>query len=164
MRSGPMPCRWSPILTLAGAIFAAWPSVATAQPRRPVYVGAKVCATCHDGANMGHQTTRWLETKHARAYAGLAAPEARAIAAISGVPIEPQKSPLCLGCHATGAEAEATDMDDTFSIRDGVQCELRRAALVLDEGIENRLAHAVPVNRERDLVVGIEPRRLHCSR
>ena len=39
------------------------------------------------------------------------------------MPIEPQKSPLCLGCHATGAEAEAWETDETFSIRDGVQCE-----------------------------------------
>ena len=88
------------LMLTAGAVLAAGPT-ANAQPRRPVYVGAKVCATCHDGENMGHQTTLWLSTRHARAYASLATPEARAIAAISGVPIEPQKSPLCLGCHAT---------------------------------------------------------------
>jgi YVTN family beta-propeller protein len=99
------------------------PSGVLAQARRPVYVGAKVCATCHDGKSMGHQTTLWLGTKHAKAYASLAGPEARAIAAISGVPIEPRKSPLCLGCHATAADAEDSEKDDTFSIRDGVQCE-----------------------------------------
>lgn len=107
---------------LAAVLFAAGPP-ASAQPRRPVYVGAKICATCHDGQNMGHQTTHWLNTRHAQAYASLAKPEARAIASISGVPIEPQKSPLCLGCHATGVEAEGWEKDETFSIRDGVQCE-----------------------------------------
>ncbi len=114
--------RESTTLLMLVALLAAG-QTANAQPRRPVYVGAKVCATCHDGENMGHQTALWLSTRHARAYVSLATPEARAIAAISGVPIEPQKSPLCLGCHATGSDAEGWERDETFSIRDGVQCE-----------------------------------------
>lgn len=101
-----MPFRGWLTLMLTSALFAAGPPPANAQPRRPVYVGAKICATCHDGENMGHQTTFWLYSRHASAYASLATPQARAIAAISGVPIEPRKSPLCLGCHATAAEAE----------------------------------------------------------
>ncbi len=106
-----------------GAILILAGSPSQAQPRRPVYVGAGVCATCHDGAGMGHQTTIWQHSRHARAYASLAAPQAHAIAAISGVPVEPQKSPLCLGCHATAADAENWEKDETFSIRNGVQCE-----------------------------------------
>ncbi len=117
-----MPFRGWLTLTLTAVLFAAGPP-ASAQPRRPVYVGAKICATCHDGENMGHQTTLWLYSRHANAYASLPTPEARAIAAISGVPIEPHRSPLCLGCHATAAEAEGWEKDETFSIRDGVQCE-----------------------------------------
>jgi len=117
-----MPFRGWLTLTLTAVLFASGPP-ASAQPRRPVYVGAKICATCHDGENMGHQTTLWLYSRHANAYASLATPEARAIAAISGVPIEPHRSPLCLGCHATAAEAEGWEKDETFSIRDGVQCE-----------------------------------------
>lgn len=31
---------------------------------------------------------------------------------------------MCLGCHATGAEAEDWEKDDTFFLRDGVQCEM----------------------------------------
>ncbi len=122
MRGSSRSCRGWLTPMLAAVLFAAGPP-ASAQPRRPVYVGAKICATCHDGQNMGHQTTHWLNTRHAQAYASLAKPEARAIASISGVPIEPQKSPLCLGCHATGVEAEGWEKDETFSIRDGVQCE-----------------------------------------
>ncbi len=123
MPSARLRSRWWGTLILAGGllVFSALP--AAAQARRPVYVGAKVCAECHEGPSMGRQTTIWLRTKHARAYANLFRPEARAIAKISGVPIEPQKSPLCLGCHATAANAEDQDKDDTFSIRDGVQCE-----------------------------------------
>ena len=64
----------------------AWPRPRWPSRGKPVYVGAKVCARCHDGPAMGHQTTHLAGHRHARAYASLAAPEARAIAAISGVP------------------------------------------------------------------------------
>ena len=30
---------------------------------------------------------------------------------------------MCLGCHATGAEAEEWEKDETFHLEDGVQCE-----------------------------------------
>ena len=30
---------------------------------------------------------------------------------------------MCLGCHATGAEAEEWEKDETFHVEDGVQCE-----------------------------------------
>jgi YVTN family beta-propeller protein len=122
MRPASTPLRGWLSLSLAAVLLAA-AQPASAQPRRPVYVGAKVCATCHDGENMGHQATLWVYSRHAHAFASLATPEARAIAAISGVPIEPNRSPLCLGCHATGAEAEGWERDETFSVRDGVQCE-----------------------------------------
>lgn len=89
----------------------------------PVYVGSRVCGSCHDGKGMGHQFSHWLLSKHARAYALLAKPESKEIARLSGIQEEPQNSPMCLGCHATGAEAEAWEKDDTFSIEDGVQCE-----------------------------------------
>ena len=89
----------------------------------PSMSGRRSARPAMTARSMGHQTTLWLHSRHAGAYASLATPEARAIAAISGVPIEPQKSPLCLGCHATAAEAEGWERDETFSIRDGVQCE-----------------------------------------
>ncbi len=88
-----------------------------------VYVGGRVCATCHDGPGMGHQYSKWLLLKHSRAYAVLAKPEARKIAELSGIPQEPQESTMCLGCHATAAEVEDWERDETFFIEDGVQCE-----------------------------------------
>jgi len=72
---------------------------------------------------MGHQYSKWLLQKHARAYAVLAKPEARKIAELSGIPQEPQESVMCLGCHATGADVEDWERDETFFIEDGVQCE-----------------------------------------
>jgi len=91
--------------------------------KNPVYVGVKVCATCHEGKGMGHQLSRWLASKHARAFAVLAKPQAKEIAKLSGIPQEPQESSMCLGCHATGANAEAWEKDETFFTEDGVQCE-----------------------------------------
>jgi len=91
--------------------------------KHPVYVGVKVCANCHQGDGMGHQFSRWLASKHARAYAVLAKPEAKEIARLSGIPLEPQEAPTCLGCHATGAHVEEWEKDETFSTLDGVQCE-----------------------------------------
>jgi len=97
--------------------------VALGQPRRPVYVGARVCAECHEGEGMGHQFSRWLLTPHSRAYAALATPEAWEIARFSGVPVDPREAMACLGCHATAADADEWERDPTFRIDDGVQCE-----------------------------------------
>jgi|GEM_PF-120447 len=91
--------------------------------KHPVYVGASACAACHNGKGMGHQFSKWLASKHATAYAVLAKPEAKKIAQLSGIPQEPQESPMCLGCHATGAHAEAWEKDENFFTEQGVQCE-----------------------------------------
>lgn len=91
--------------------------------KHPVYVGVKVCAACHEGKSMGNQLSKWLSSRHARAYAVLAEPDAKKIARLSGIPQEPQESPTCLGCHATGAHAEEWEKDETFFTEDGVQCE-----------------------------------------
>ena len=84
----------------------------------------RVCAACHEGRQQGDQLSRWLLSKHSRAYAVLARPESKQIAELSGVPLEPQRSTMCLGCHATGTFAEASEKDDTFFAEDGVQCEM----------------------------------------
>ena len=93
------------------------------QEKHPVYVGADVCASCHQGKDMGHQHSLWLLSKHAQAYAVLSEPEAKKIAELSGITQEPQEATMCLGCHATGAHAEAWEKDPTFHVEDGVQCE-----------------------------------------
>ena len=110
------------LFTLFIIVFVPVLRAAEGQRKHPVYVGAKVCATCHQGKDMGHQFSRWLESKHATAYAVLAKPESKKIAELSGIPQEPQESPMCLGCHATGAHVEAWEKDETFFTEDGVQC------------------------------------------
>ncbi len=107
------------MLFLSHAAFANPPGMV----RHPVFVGAKVCAECHDGNAMGDQFRNWMHSRHATAYTSLAKPEARQIAKWSGITTAPQESPLCLGCHATGAEAEPWEKDPTFVLQEGVQCE-----------------------------------------
>jgi YVTN family beta-propeller protein len=92
--------------------------------KHPVYIGAKACAACHRGTSMGDQHAKWLLTKHARAYASLADPRSLEIARLSGIPHRPQSSAVCLGCHATGSEAEDWEKDPDFNLADGVQCEM----------------------------------------
>jgi YVTN family beta-propeller protein len=108
-----------PLLALAA------PSAGAAEAyRQPVYVGAKVCGGCHEGPAMGDQLTSWLHSRHAKAYMSLAKPEAKQIAKWSGIPMEPQESAMCLGCHATASEAEPWERDETFLLKEGVQCEM----------------------------------------
>ena len=70
----------------------------------------EVCTECHRGAASGHQFSRWRISKHAQAYATLWSEEAKQIARLSGIPEEPQEAAMCLGCHATASEAEASKM------------------------------------------------------
>ena len=118
MRRAPFSCLFS-----AGAALYLLAAGAGGAPKQPVYVGVRACGTCHSGPGMGHQYSRWLHTKHSRAYATLALPEALRIAAISGVREPPQEAPACLGCHATGFNAEPWEKDETFRLQDGIQCE-----------------------------------------
>ena len=98
-------------------------SLLFAAPIKPVYIGARTCASCHSGKGIGNQYSLWLHSKHSRAYAVLAKPETMQIAEISGLRQEPQQAPICLGCHATASDTEDWQKDDTFHIEDGVQCE-----------------------------------------
>jgi YVTN family beta-propeller protein len=90
---------------------------------KPVYIGSRACGDCHTGIAMGDGYSLWLHSKHSQAWAVLAKPESKKIAQISGLRQEPQKAPICLGCHATAFSAESWEKDDDFRTEDGVQCE-----------------------------------------
>ncbi len=116
-------CRSIARLILPLAAAAALAAETRAADKHPVYVGARACAACHGGAGMGCQFSTWLMSRHARAYASLCLPAARPIADLSGIPGDGHDSPMCLGCHATAAEAEPWERDAGFRLMDGVQCE-----------------------------------------
>ena len=106
---------------------------------------------------MGDQLTSWLHSRHAKAYASLSRPEAKQIAKWSGIPMEPQESAMCLGCHATASEAEPWERDDAFSIREGVQCEMCHGP-----GSEYMDAD-VMMNREAAMCAGLKmPTKEYC--
>ncbi len=111
------------VIALA-ALGTALPVALRAQAQKqPVYVGARACAQCHEGKAAGNQYSHWLSSAHAKAWATLALPEAKAMARLSGIPDEPQNAPICLGCHATAADSEKWEHDVGFRLEDGVQCE-----------------------------------------
>jgi YVTN family beta-propeller protein len=117
-----------PVSALTAASTTVWLLAASmpahAQARKqPIYVGARACALCHEGHEAGNQYSQWLRSKHAKAWASLALPEAKEMARLSGITDVPEESPICLGCHATGAEAEPWERGEGFRLEDGVQCE-----------------------------------------
>lgn len=99
------------------------PAAYVGSGKEPIYIGAQACARCHDGAQMGHQFSKWRLTAHARAYAALSLPEAKEITKLSGITEPPHKAKMCLGCHATAAEEEAWQRGEEFHLADGMQCE-----------------------------------------
>jgi YVTN family beta-propeller protein len=113
------------ILTAALSLVALslWKNHVLAEKKHPVYVGVKACAQCHSGRAIGHQFSKWLLSRHARAYACLRMPGSEMIAELSGIPQDPHESPMCLGCHATATEVEPWERDAAFQMTDGVQCE-----------------------------------------
>ncbi|MFN7992436.1 MAG: multiheme c-type cytochrome [Bryobacteraceae bacterium] len=108
-------------LIVVAAILA--PASAQAAPKKPVYVGVRVCAGCHAADGIGNQYSKWLHSRHSEGYAALAKPESLEIARLSGLRTLPQESAICLGCHATAWHTEDWEKDETFHIEDGVQCE-----------------------------------------
>ncbi len=110
-------------LFAAAILFAAGIAALRAAPKKPVYVGARFCAGCHTGAKIGDQYSKWLHSKHSQAYAVLSKPEGLEMSKLSGLRTLPQESAICLGCHATGWNAEEWEKDESFHIEDGVQCE-----------------------------------------
>lgn len=85
------------------------------------FVGATKCKVCH-GAATGDQAKQWAASKHAKAFATLATPEAKAVGEKLGV-ADPQASDKCLSCHVTGFSAPKEQKAATLKNEDGVGCE-----------------------------------------
>jgi YVTN family beta-propeller protein len=92
-------------------------------PNDLIYVGERVCRDCHHQQGNRNQYNPWRLSKHAQAYSGLLKPEAKEIAELSGIDIEPHTSPICLGCHTTAYNVDEWERDSFFNFEDGIQCE-----------------------------------------
>lgn len=88
----------------------------------PKYVGAEKCAgACHKSEAQGSQLDIWKGSKHSQAYKTLESPEADKIAKDKGFSTPAKETMACLKCHVTNADASMTL--ESFSMKDGVQCE-----------------------------------------
>ncbi len=89
----------------------------------PIYVGQDVCLTCHDDDQSQRPCSLEPIPKHDRTFKVLRKPEAAHIATLCGIADPPQRSRLCLSCHATAGDVGRRWTNDTFDLADGVQCE-----------------------------------------
>ena len=121
------------------------PSLAQAPPVDmvfPRYVGHNVCTECHVSGTVERLCTVDTLAEHLGAFTALVKPEAAPIAKLSGVFERPTESQLCLGCHATGSDAGARWMADSFTVEDGVQCESCHGAGEFH--VDQQRGHPVP--------------------
>ena len=122
-----------------------------------IYVGEKVCRTCHHLQGNRDQYNPWRMSKHAEAYTALFKPEAKQIAELSGIDIEPHTSPICLGCHTTAYNADGWERDNSFHFEDGVQCELCHGPG------SDYIAAETMRNREKSVKAGLKyPEKRDC--
>ncbi|MCX6996773.1 MAG: cytochrome c family protein [Kiritimatiellaeota bacterium] len=96
--------------------------VAGAAPDPAAFVGVKTCGMCHKKDETGNQLASWQNGPHAKAFAKLASPEAKAAGAKASVD-DPQKSGKCLKCHATAYNGTETAQIEKIAVEDGVTCE-----------------------------------------
>lgn len=96
-------------------------SVRAGEPAH-AFVGAEKCRMCHSAPAKGAQFAKWTESKHSKAFAALATPDAKTIATAKGI-ADPQRAPECLRCHVTGSGAPAAKLTDKYKASDGVSCE-----------------------------------------
>lgn len=90
------------------------------EKKQPAFKGSKQCIMCHK--SLDDATTKWEESKHAKAFEALASDDAKKFSD------DPQNDPKCLKCHVTGYGEEggyASDLEDKKKEPlVGVTCEM----------------------------------------
>ena len=95
----------------------------TSSAKKFGYVGVEKCGMCHKTEKQGKQLSIWQGSKHAEAYKTLQTEKADKIAKEKGFTTKAVETKECLGCHATGYDADASLKGPKFKVEDGVQCE-----------------------------------------
>lgn len=118
-----------PSLTHPGVLEAAPSSASPEQEeaqkgdkKLPKFVGLKECKLCHTRKSVGAQTKLWQSSLHAKAWETLGTDKAKEIAKTMGIE-DPQKSDKCLECHVTGHGLDKERFAESYSVKEGVQCE-----------------------------------------
>ena len=91
------------------------------EPQRQA-IGADRCGECHRSRRLGDQYATWKRGPHGGAFMLLQSPEAKRLAAASGLVKPATESPECLRCHATSGVLGLTDADPSLTT-EGVGCE-----------------------------------------
>jgi len=85
------------------------------------YIGTKMCGMCHKTEKQGKQLGVWEKSLHATAYKTLTTAKANEIAKAKGISKPAAEAAECLSCHVP--EHNAKNVEKTFKVEDGVQCE-----------------------------------------
>jgi hypothetical protein len=109
-------------LTMIGALPFLLGAVRGASAEENKFVGAEKCKNCHSTDAKGNPYAVWSKAKHSHAFATLATPEAKKVAAEKKID-DPQKSEACLVCHVTAFGVPADQKHKKFDETQGVQCE-----------------------------------------
>lgn len=108
---------------VSSATATAAPSVAEpAQAKTNRYIGAQKCKSCHADKASGDQFAAWQGMKHSHAWERLASEEAKQVGKAKGID-DPQKADACLKCHVTAFGVPKEQLDKSFDMKAGVQCE-----------------------------------------
>ena len=86
-------------------------------------VGVETCGMCHKTEKQGSQLDIWKTSAHANAYATLKTTEADSIAKAKGLSTIAAVSEVCLKCHVSGYNVDASLKTAKFKMEDGVQCD-----------------------------------------
>ncbi len=104
-------------------LFAAPAILAQGTDVKHAFVGAETCGMCHKTEKQGKQFDIWKTSAHSKAYETLKTVEADSIAKAKGLSTIAAVSEVCLKCHVSGYNVDATLKTAKFKMEDGVQCE-----------------------------------------
>lgn len=86
------------------------------------FAGVTKCKMCHKKPEQGEQFVKWEASDHAKAFATLGTPEAKAAGEKLGIS-DPQTSPKCLKCHSTAYYFSEAVVSSAIPVEEGISCE-----------------------------------------